>query len=507
MSRISAFCLIVALAGAGFTACNSSHDDFYDTELPSSAIVKSFYISENDKVLDNLDKVFFSIDLANLRIFNADSMPYGTDVHALVPKITTGGVSKLELIVPRPGKADTTYNYVENPEDSIDFSNGPVKLKLTSINELVSVTYTVNVNVHKVKSDSLSWGNVAYMALPTKLTKVTEQQTVKHNGKAYCLTSDGDKYCMAISENPGSKEWVSTIINPGFAMRVETLRSAGDGLYVIDGSRRLFKSTDEGLSWTDMQMEMDYLIGGYENEIIGTVTDKGKWQIVTSTGKKMDAPEGFPVSGSSVPVEYSFPMSSAHQLTIVGGRTGGGSLTNASWGYDGTQWACLSNVALPEALEGVAVFPYFIFEVNNYWVANENSIFVAIGGKNKAGVCNRTVYISYNYGMSWKKAPVLMQLPQEMRPSAYAQAVVFPTEMNVKPSASAARKAWKDIALRPLPPFWSIAPGKIYSRASTAITSWECPYVYVFGGIDEYDDLYNTVWRGVVNRLTFKPIQ
>ena len=75
MSRISAFCLIVALAGAGFTACNSSHDDFYDTELPSSAIVKSFYISENDKVLDNLDKVFCSIDLANLRIFNADSMP------------------------------------------------------------------------------------------------------------------------------------------------------------------------------------------------------------------------------------------------------------------------------------------------------------------------------------------------------------------------------------------------------------------------------------------------
>ena len=191
MSRLSAFCLIICAAGFGFVGCNTTSETL-EYEVPTSALVKSFSLSADTKVLDNLDKVFFSIDLVTGNIFNADSMPYGTKTDKLVPVITTGGASAVELVVPRPGQSDTTYNYLENSTDSIDFSSGPVKLKIQSLNESVTKVYTIKVNVHNVKSDSLSWGDIAYMELPTSLPYVEAQHTLKFKGKAYCLTSEGN---------------------------------------------------------------------------------------------------------------------------------------------------------------------------------------------------------------------------------------------------------------------------------------------------------------------------
>jgi hypothetical protein len=45
------------------------------------------------------------------------------------------------------------------------------------------------------------------------------------------------------------------------------------------------------------------------------------------------------------------------------------------------------------------------------------------------------------------------------------------------------------------------------SRATAPITQWEVPYIYLFGGYDSEGYLYNSVWRGVINRLSFKPLQ
>ena len=32
-------------------------------------------------------------------------------------------------------------------------------------------------------------------------------------------------------------------------------------------------------------------------------------------------------------------------------------------------------------------------------------------------------------------------------------------------------------------------------------------YIYMYGGYGDNSVLYNTVWRGTINRLTYKPIQ
>ena len=38
------------------------------------------------------------------------------------------------------------------------------------------------------------------------------------------------------------------------------------------------------------------------------------------------------------------------------------------------------------------------------------------------------------------------------------------------------------------------------------IITWECPYIYLIGGYGPDGKLYDTIWRGVLNRLTFTPI-
>lgn len=118
-------------------------------------MVSSFSLVANDSLLVNLDSVFFSIDLVNAKIYNADSLPYGTDVSHLVAKISTMGSSVAELHIPRPGKSDSIIDYLKRPNDSIDFSNGPVIFHIVALDKSTQRDYSISVNVHKVKPDSL----------------------------------------------------------------------------------------------------------------------------------------------------------------------------------------------------------------------------------------------------------------------------------------------------------------------------------------------------------------
>ena len=45
------------------------------------------------------------------------------------------------------------------------------------------------------------------------------------------------------------------------------------------------------------------------------------------------------------------------------------------------------------------------------------------------------------------------------------------------------------------------------SRATAPITEWDAPYIYIFGGYEADGSLNRGLWRGVINRFTFTPIQ
>ena len=200
--------LTAAAVLAGAASCNSDTES--DLTLPSSVMVTSFSLTDDDKVLNNLDSVFFSIDLNKGLIFNADSMPYGTKIDKLIPVIVTSGVSSAQLVVTRPNKADTIYNYLENSTDSIDFSNGPVTLRLKSLSGSTHKDYNIYVNVHKVKGDSLVWNRLERTSLPSIFNVVNSQQSAKSGNTVYCLTKYDNRYCMASSDDPVAGEWSKT---------------------------------------------------------------------------------------------------------------------------------------------------------------------------------------------------------------------------------------------------------------------------------------------------------
>ncbi|WP_302265615.1 DUF6242 domain-containing protein, partial [uncultured Duncaniella sp.] len=78
--------LTIALLISCFTAgCNDDTSDMAVLEGDYyNCSISSFSLSKDDSVLRALDSVFFSIDLINAEIYNADSLPKGTDIRKLV---------------------------------------------------------------------------------------------------------------------------------------------------------------------------------------------------------------------------------------------------------------------------------------------------------------------------------------------------------------------------------------------------------------------------------------
>ncbi len=492
----AAFIIGTALSPA-FTACNSSEET---TEyLPSNAAVRSFSLTADSKVLPNLDSVYFSIDLFTGEIFNADSLPYGTKTSALIPVILTNGSSVAELSVPRPNLPDTLMNYLENSNDSVDFSNGPVKLRLVSLDGRTERNYTIRVNVHTVPTDTLTWSRLEQGNLPSVFQVVSEQHTAENGGTFYCLTRYENRYSMAVSTDPAGSWSAAEISLPADAL-ISSLTATPEGIYILDKNSSLYTSTDNGETWTNTGATMTNMIGAYQKNVIGTKKTGSEWSIVSfPDNKTWTLPEGFPVSGASIPVNYRFEMSVSPQMLIVGGRNAEGSLVDRSWAFDGNQWADITRSAMPEKLENMAIVPYFniITDTISWRMSSRSSIMLAMSGNRADGTPNDTVYMSRDFGMHWSKAPDNLQIPNAVIPSrTNVQAYSYTSTIKARSGNGNVSQVWK-----------SVGYSAIRSRATAPITEWEAPYIYLFGGTNDEGATYNTVYRGAIVQFTLKPLQ
>lgn len=490
--RNIAIALGVAMASAAIISCNSSTTESEELVLPSSAGVKTFSLAANSSVCANLDSVFFSIDLITAQIFNADSLPYGTRVTALVPKVTTiEDASVTEFKVTRANGTDTTYNYLTNSSDSIDFTN-PVTLRIVSANGAVDRSYTVRVNVHKMKPDSLAWSQDAVRSLPTDFAAPTAQRTVRANDTFYTLTTDGSAYTIASHSGDlaglngavmNFADWTKSTVDFPFTPQVETFAATPAALYILADDGALWTSADGGRNWTATPEKWHAIYGAYGDELLGSANDANNWTIRSYPQQRSwNLPAGMPVEATSVPVSYDFAMSDDAQMVLLGGRCANGALSADCWGFDGNSWVKISTTGLPEGLEGVAVAQYFTFKTSSGWNVTTMPTMIAFGGRKASGELSAVVYISNDYGFNWLKAGELLQLPDYMQPFCGAQAYVMSSLYSANIAA---------------------APKRIVKP----IESWECPFIYLFGGINAQGTLNNTVWRGAINRLTFKPIE
>lgn len=498
--HIAAF-VMALLTTIVFIGCNEKSSMAEEVTNYSNVSVTSFYLKANSKVMANLDSVFFSIDMQRGLIFNTDSLPKGTDVSKIIPMVTCADNVK-EVIFDMEGGAVRTgqSNYITHPSDSIDFT-GRVTMRVTSADGSNTRLYEIKVNVHQTNPDSLAWGSVAMSKLPARMPSPKNQKCVDFAGKPLTLIAEADGTFTLSRATAPDAEWEVRQVSFDFIPDVRSLVASSDALFMLDNSGRLMTSQD-GLSWTDTGCKWTSLMGAYQNMALGLKadTDGLHYDSYPSSpefvGSKADP--AFPVSGTSQFILISNKWMDRPIGLLFGGRAADGSLSSSTWGFDGSEWANLTETA-PVALESASLVPYFMKKRSSaVWIYEEYSVLLIFGGRNSSGELSRKTYISYDTGITWEEAPVSLFIPDYIPSFRAADCIVATTRMsqNFEP------KGWKSAPEVRLP------AGAIRKSFSTNgyVESWDCPYIYMFGGTDNEGKLHDTIWRGVINRLTYRPI-
>ena len=232
--------------------------------------ITSFSIKADEDVLLNLDSVFFSIDLVNRKIYNADSLPKGTDVSGLCIDVEYATSATVEVI--QTGgtvRRDTVFTYSD--ADTIDFT-GNVGLRVKAADG-TEVYYSVKVNVHNLESDSLYWNEMARRDMPFASGKLLASKAVAYKEKAYLLVSSTEGgIVLSNNDNPYSYNWQKVEAQFGFVPNVSTLEATNDALYVLDENGALYTSAD-GESWSSCGVTWYSMIGGYTDRVLGVQKD------------------------------------------------------------------------------------------------------------------------------------------------------------------------------------------------------------------------------------------
>lgn len=295
-------------------------------------------------------------------------------------------------------------------------------------------------------------------------------------------------YTLSTNSDIFNKEWVKKVENLPFTPDVRTFSSSGDTFFMLSDSGELFTSPD-GSSWTSTGRNWKNIIGDYQGRLLGIrYSDGVLMHTEYPDGKETAADPEFPVEGYSNFVISSNKWTETPSSMITGGRLANGSLTEATWGFDGSVWAHIDNGNIPPVLSPSLV-PYFAFrQTTSSWILNEEyKVWLCLGGQLSDGSFNTDTYISYDNGVTWLRTEELMKLPDFIPGMSYSDAVVVSAPYSANLSAG-----------------WTKT--RISYDINGLEIKWDCPYIFLFGGRDAKNNLCNTIWRGVLARLTFTPV-
>ena len=483
--------VIIMTLGIGIlaTACNAKDEEPDNTDYVTteSVAVTNFYLSPNVKIMKNLDSVYFSIDLEHGVIFNADSLPKGTPVTALIPKISYPSTVTSAVIDMTGGiNREGTVDYYSNANDTIDFT-GDVKLTLGTSNNAITKTYTLKVNVHREDPDTIYWDRIASMDLPSRLQNPKAQKTVGFKSGVVCIIEEADgSYTVSTTSDIFGGKWIKTRADFSFKPEIESLTVHPDGTLYMIAQDALLHSAD-GLVWQSVSRGWTGIIGIYGNAVLGA-SGQTMLSWPENAVASMRLPDNFPVSGHSAPIEFTNRWTSEPTIVLFGGRTADGRISSASWAFDGSQWRDISDKALPP-LEGLSVVDYYSYlNSASNGLLKEFEAYLAFGGKDSNGNNNNTVYVTYDHGINWLRAQSYMQLPESVQSGYMVDAVTLGTSMESNLS-----DRWKSRRRLPF-----VIDGDIIR--------WDCPYIFLFGGYDSAMKLNPQIRSGVLQRLTFVPL-
>lgn len=471
-------------------SCNKDKDDddtFSYSDSEQTTLIKAFGLQADADVLSNLDSVHFTIDYDKGMIYNADSLPKGTDITGL--KVTVEFLNTVSSAIfnisGASTQADTTIEYTSSMTKKLDFS-GKTVLTVTSADKSRVKDYNIQVLVHKVNPDSLAWPQQWRRDLPGYRSDAIGHKAVKQ-GEIYRIMVYNGQECELLSATSLSQPmWNKQTIDMPFTPQVQSLCASDDALYILADDGTLFSSAD-GLEWTSCGVVWHTLIGTYDGRALGITGGDGIYyhdEYPRSDGfVATEVEDGFPVAHSSGMIETDNQWTASQQAMIVGGVDSEGEVLSAVWGYDGSRWGKINNIhsgKLP-ALTDATLFPYYIYaEQSGVRRYSRAQTWYLMGGRLADGTLNDKIYLSSTQGITWTVGD--STIAQSPYMPAFYGAQAFVESMDMTQSNGAPR------------------------RVPSAITTWSCPFIYLFGGFNDQNQLLPNVWRGVYIRMTNYPV-
>ncbi len=409
------------------SSCLNSGDQDYD--IPTDCQIMTFSVSHDSILGGELDTVKFVIDQVNGRIFNPDSLPYGTEVGKVVCTVTSAtGMYSIE--VTQEALPDSTFYW--NKEDSLDFSK-PVKFVTAAYDGVTKKTYIAEVNIHQVVPDSMCWELYGsdVLGFSAKERKVIARSD--DGGEYYYMYAENGsgEYSLHVSAVSDARSWSELALDglPKGEVCISQMTEYEGALYVPTTKGALLCSED-GQSWAavDLPNNVKALLGAVpvvsgsvlrqSSFLSAIIDDEGALKFAYMNAEKQwtagdDVPDGFPVSGFGALTYYSFG-SKRNSLTVVAGKDKNGVLLNSAWAtMNGGQWALLTDVESDyfDEREGVMLSSY-------------DGKFCLIGGIDDAGEARKDIYFSTDQGVTWALSDTLTLMPDDYAARGFASVIV-----------------------------------------------------------------------------------
>ncbi|WP_455641085.1 DUF6242 domain-containing protein [Parabacteroides sp.] len=406
------------------SSCLNSDEQEYD--IPKDCQITTFSLSSDS--VAGLSAVKFVIDQVNGRIFNPDSMPYGTEIEKVICTISrASGVYSIE--VTQDALPDSTFFW--DTKDSLDFSK-PVKFVTTAYDGITKKTYMAQVNIHQQVPDSMSWNLLSenLPGFPAKEQKVMTRGD-ENNESYYMYTQSAgadNGYSLHVAPVSNPNSWTELPLEglPAGEARLSQMTEYENAWYVPTTKGALYRSAD-GQKWDLVEMALSV------KTVLGAIADGGLNQssslsaIIDNNGtlnfgvmdKDMNwttggvVPDGFPVSGfGSLSVLSS--ASKQYSLTVVAGKDKNSKLLNSAWSTtNGYSWVLLTDIEADyfDKREGIMLSVY-------------DDKYCMIGGINESNKALKDIYFSDDRGVTWALSDTLTVMPEDYKARGFASVAV-----------------------------------------------------------------------------------
>lgn len=400
---------IIALLACMFTSCSED----IDYTLDNDCIITSFSLGQVKRTMHTLDEdgndstyiinyagtiCPMTIDQINNKIYNKDSLPYGSDPSSILATISSvGSVAYCKAGEPIPEWK------IYSSSDSIDFSQ-PLTFRVMSSDGKAYREYEMKLNVHKQEGEEFVWHKMDGTA---PFEDMNQTKALFWKDQIFVL---GRKLGVTYASFWNGQEWTQTETDGCELAEIRSLTSIGQKLYLNTSSGHILTSED-GIHWTANQSNqtIDHLITYGEGKLFALANES----IVYSTdGGQSWNPDLIDSNPGLLPTQdvagiYYTLQNGNGQLVMVGNRA------PEDYSQDTTAmvWSKLFLAQDPENYPWMYYtanggHPYTCPNLENLTLIRYNNSIIALGGTPVNGqfrLAYDRLYISEDNGITWKQ--------------------------------------------------------------------------------------------------------